>query len=63
MNLPQQPWDSQTIATIIQMTGGNFRLLNRLRTQIERVLQINALREVAKAAVEAVRECLVIGEA
>jgi hypothetical protein len=63
VNLPKQPWDPETVATIIRMTGGNFRLLTRLLTQIERVLEINALQEVTKAAVEAARESLVIGEA
>jgi hypothetical protein len=32
-------------------------------TQIERILEINALQEVTKAVVEAARESLVIGEA
>jgi hypothetical protein len=45
------------------MTGGNFRLLNRLLTQIERILEINALRKMTKAVVEAARESLVIGQA
>jgi DNA transposition AAA+ family ATPase len=63
VNLPKQPWDQETVAMIIRMTGGNFRLLNRLLTRIERVLEINALREVTKAAVEAARQSLVIGEA
>jgi len=63
VNLPKQPWDPETVAMIIRMTGGNFRLLNRLLTQIERVLEINALREVTRAAVEAARQSLVIGEA
>jgi hypothetical protein len=58
-----QPWDPETVAMIIRMTGGNFRLLNRLLNQIERVLEINALREVTRAAVEAARQSLVIGEA
>ena len=63
VNLPMQPWDPETVAMIIRMTGGNFRLLNRLLNQIERVLEINALREVTRAAVEAARQSLVIGEA
>jgi len=63
VSLPKQPWDPETVAMIIRMTGGNFRLLNRLLTQIERVLEINALREVTRAAVEAARQSLVIGEA
>jgi hypothetical protein len=53
VNLPKQPWDPETVATIIRMTGGNFRLLNRLLTQMERILEINALQEITKAVVEA----------
>ena len=63
VHLPQHSWDQETVATIIRMTGGNFRLLNRLLTQMERILEINALQEVTKAVVEAARESLVIGEA
>ena len=36
--------------------------LNRLLTQIERILEINALAEITKAVVEAARESLVIGQ-
>ena len=63
VNLPKQPWDPETVAMIIRVTGGNFRLLNRLLTQIDRVLEINALCDVTKAAVEAASQSLVIGEA
>jgi hypothetical protein len=43
------------------VTGGNFRLLDRLLTQIARVLEINSLRQVTGEVVEAARENLVIG--
>jgi hypothetical protein len=56
VNLPKQPWEPETVATIIPMTGGNFLLLNCLLTQMERILEINALQEVTKAVVEAARE-------
>jgi hypothetical protein len=62
VGLPQTPLDQETIALIIRITGGNFRLLNRLLTQIQRILEINTLKEVTKAVVGAARESLVIGQ-
>ena len=55
--------DEESIAAIIRITGGNFRLLNRLSTQIGRVLEINKLEKVTLPVVEAARESLVIGTA
>jgi hypothetical protein len=49
VQLPQQPLDQETVAAIVRITGGNFRLLNRLLTQMQRILEINALRDVTKA--------------
>ena len=51
-----------TITWIItRITGGNFRLIQRLFTQIDRILQINELHTVTKEVVEAARETLVVG--
>jgi hypothetical protein len=54
---PLRPHD----LAILRITGGNFRLMQHLLTQIERVLQINERRTVTKEVVEATRENLVIG--
>src|SRR6266699_1483556 len=51
-----QPLDAETVAAIIRITGGNFRLLNRLLTQMERILEINTLQQVTKTVVEAAGE-------
>lgn len=53
--------DEDLLATIIRITGGNFRLLHRLMTQVARLVEINALSQITRAVVEAARESLVIG--
>ncbi len=55
--------DEQAVASILRITGGNFRLLARLLTQIARILEVNEADEVTVAVGEAARESLVIGAA
>jgi DNA transposition AAA+ family ATPase len=55
--------DEEVLAAIIRITGGNFRLLHRLLTQIARLAEINALCTITSEVVAAARESLVIGTA
>ena len=64
MALPEEGVaDKEALAAIIRVTGGNFRLLHRLITQIARLVEINALQTVTREVVEVARESLVIGTA
>jgi DNA transposition AAA+ family ATPase len=64
VSLPHEDLKDEEIrATIMRITGGNFRLLHRLLTQSARLMEINALSEVTQEVVEAARESLVIGTA
>ncbi|MGU3411461.1 helix-turn-helix domain-containing protein [Microbacterium sp. M1A1_1b] len=53
--------DAQTIAAVERITRGNFRLLEHLLLQIQRVLRINELDVTTNDVVEAARSTLVIG--
>lgn len=56
---PDDFTDAEALSAILRITGGNSRLIQRLLTQIERILQINELRTVTKEVVEAVLQNLV----
>ena len=60
---PDDVSDAEAIGAILRITGGNFRLVQRLFTQIERILEINGLREISPDVVDAARQSLVIGTA
>lgn len=51
----------EALASMIKMTCGNFRLIQRLFTQIERILDINQLTSITTEIVEAALDSLVIG--
>jgi hypothetical protein len=58
---PDDFTDAEAVAAIIRITDGNFRLVQRLCSQIARILAINALHMVTAEVVEVARESLVIG--
>lgn len=58
---PDDFTDAQAIAAIARITRGNFRLLERLFPQIQRVLKINELDTITNDVIEAAQSTLVIG--
>ncbi len=58
---PSDFTDTEAVASVIRITGGNFRLIHRLCLQIERLMEINETKTISKELVEAARESLVIG--
>jgi hypothetical protein len=57
----EPPTDTAGVNAIARITGGNFRLVNRLLAEIERVLAVNQLTTVTTEVVAFARESLVIG--
>lgn len=55
--------EKEALAQIVRMTGGNFRQMERLLTQMKRILELNPeVEQVDKEVVEAAREHLVFGK-
>ena len=53
--------DSDALAAIARITGGNLRLVTRIFAQINRILEINELDMVTAEVVATARESLIIG--
>jgi hypothetical protein len=49
------------MAEILRVTGGNFRLLMRLCSQIQRIMDINEVHILTIEVVEAARQSLIVG--
>jgi DNA transposition AAA+ family ATPase len=63
IHLPALVPSPDVIGAVVRLTRGNFRLLVRLLTQMERVVAINGLETLSLDVVETARENLVIGQA
>ena len=53
--------DSELVGTIVRITGGNFRLIERLMTQVGRLMDINGFDDISPDLITAARQTLVIG--
>ena len=62
VSLCQEAFSADVLGAIVRMTGGNSRLLNRLLTQIERVMHVNETPTVTLDIVQAARDSLVVGQ-
>lgn len=54
--------DVEAMNNLIRFTNGNFRNVDRLFSQIKRIIKINRLDCITKEVVETARKCLVFGD-
>lgn len=54
--------DQEVISTILRITNGNFRLIDRVIKQSVRIMKVNCMTTITKEIIEAARSCLLIGE-
>jgi Holliday junction resolvasome RuvABC ATP-dependent DNA helicase subunit len=59
--LHQDITEAQAVAAVARITRANFRLIDRLFTQVERVVKINELSTITDDVIEAARSTLVVG--
>jgi hypothetical protein len=53
--------DASVLCSIVRITGGKYRLVDRLFAQIQRVAQVNEVSTLTPELVTAAQESLVIG--
>jgi len=58
---PERYEDVEAMSAAIQMTRGNFRLIERLFAQMRRLMAVNNTDTLSADLVQAARDCLVIG--
>lgn len=54
--------DQEVISTVLRITNGNFRLVDRVIKQAIRIMKVNCMTTITKEIIEAARSCLLIGE-
>ena len=61
LSFDHTPGNEAAASAITRITGGNFRLIERLMSQIARILDINQLNDITTDVVQAARQTLVVG--